>query len=217
MPAPIQTATQAPPAPPVSPVPPATTPIPEIPQAFTRVPSTSEELQALRAQRSEVSSQLTSALRRRSDLAEQMETASAAERPGLEARIQQLDGRILELESQLARAGQLISSTPGEILTSTSNNNFGPFNNMRPDITAISVVLTIFVLCPLAIAAARLLWKRATNPPPAIDKETSDRLRRLEAGVDSIAIEVERISEGQRFVTRLMSERDKVRIESPRE
>jgi hypothetical protein len=216
MPAPLQTATQAPTAPPLPPVPPAT-PVTEIPQAFTRVPSNSQELQALRAQRSEVSSQLTSALRRRSDLAEQMETASPSERPGLEARIQQLDGRILELETQLARAGQLISSTPGEILTSTSNNNFGPFNNMRPDITAISIVLTIFVLCPLAIAAARLLWKRATNPPPAIDKETSERLRRLEAGVDAIAIEVERISEGQRFVTRLMSERDKVRIESPRE
>lgn len=215
MPAPIQTATQAPPAPPA---PPTALPAPAFPEAFTKVPTNSEELQALRAQRSEVSSQLTSALRRRSDLAKQIETASAAERPGLEARIQQLDGRILELEMQLARAGQLISSTPGQIINSTSNNNFGPFNNnMRPDITAISVVLTIFVLCPLAIAAARLLWKRATNPPPAIDKETSERLRRLEAGVDSIALEVERISEGQRFVTRLMSERDKVRIEAPRE
>jgi hypothetical protein len=213
MPAPIQAATQAAPASQT----PAIPALPEIPQAFTRVPTTSEELQALRAQRSEVSSQLTSALNRRSNLAEQLESASAAERPGLEARIQQLDSRILDLETQLARAGQLISSTPGEILTSTADNNFGPFNNMRPDITAISVILTIFVLCPLAIAAARLLWKRATNAPPVIDKETSERLRRLEAGVDAIAIEVERISEGQRFVTRLMSERDKVRIEAPRE
>jgi hypothetical protein len=217
MPAPIQTATQAPPAPPSPPTPPATSAAGGFPEVFTKVPTTSEELVALRAQRSEVSSQLTSALRRRSDLATQMENASAAERPGLEARIQQLDGRILELESQLARAGQLISATPGQILTATSNNNSGPFNNMRPDVTAISIVLTIFVLSPLAIAAARLLWKRATTPPPAIDKEMADRLRRLEAGVDSIALEVERISEGQRFVTRLMAEREKVRIEPPRE
>jgi hypothetical protein len=217
MPAPIQTATQAPPAPPSPPAPPATPAAGGLPEVFTRVPTSSDELVALRAQRSEVSSQLTSALRRRSDLAKQMETASAAERPGLEARIQQLDGRILELESQLARAGQLISATPGQILTATSNTNSGPFNNMRPDVTAISIVLTIFVLSPLAIAAARLLWKRATTPPPAIDKEMAERLRRLEAGVDSIALEVERISEGQRFVTRLMAEREKVRIEPPRE
>jgi hypothetical protein len=33
------------------------------------------------------------------------------------------------------------------------------------------------------------------------------RLERIEQAVDTIAIEVERISEGQRFVTRLMAER----------
>jgi hypothetical protein len=33
-----------------------------------------------------------------------------------------------------------------------------------------------------------------------------DRLQRLEQAVDSIAIEVERISEGQRFLTRLQTE-----------
>ena len=36
--------------------------------------------------------------------------------------------------------------------------------------------------------------------------DESRRLERLEQGVDAIAIEVERISEGQRFVTRLLSE-----------
>jgi hypothetical protein len=34
-----------------------------------------------------------------------------------------------------------------------------------------------------------------------------DRLARLEQAVESIAIEVERISEGQRFTTKLLSER----------
>lgn len=36
---------------------------------------------------------------------------------------------------------------------------------------------------------------------------TDERLARLEQAVESIAIEVERISEGQRFVTKLMSEK----------
>jgi hypothetical protein len=35
---------------------------------------------------------------------------------------------------------------------------------------------------------------------------SDDRLARLESAVESIAIEVERISEGQRFTTRLLSE-----------
>ena len=35
---------------------------------------------------------------------------------------------------------------------------------------------------------------------------TEERLARIEAAVESIAIEVERISEGQRFTTRLLTE-----------
>lgn len=35
---------------------------------------------------------------------------------------------------------------------------------------------------------------------------SEERMARLEAAVESIAIEVERISEGQRFTTRLLSE-----------
>lgn len=39
--------------------------------------------------------------------------------------------------------------------------------------------------------------------------ETSLRLERIEAAIEAIAVEVERISEGQRFVTRLLAERAK--------
>jgi hypothetical protein len=70
---------------------------------------------------------------------------------------------------------------------------------------------------PLAVAIARLVWKRASHPPmKAIDNEMSERMRRLESGVDAIALEVERISEGQRFVTKLLADREKSRIEAPR-
>jgi len=40
-----------------------------------------------------------------------------------------------------------------------------------------------------------------------LPEEGDDRLARLEQAVESIAIEVERISEGQRFTTKLLSER----------
>lgn len=39
--------------------------------------------------------------------------------------------------------------------------------------------------------------------PPGIEQ----RLERIEQAVDAIAIEVERVSEGQRFTTKLLSER----------
>ena len=37
--------------------------------------------------------------------------------------------------------------------------------------------------------------------------EISDRLSRLDNAMDSVAVEVERISEGQRFTTKLLAER----------
>jgi hypothetical protein len=39
---------------------------------------------------------------------------------------------------------------------------------------------------------------------------SDDRMARLEAAVESIAIEVERISEGQRFTTKILSENSQV-------
>ncbi|HYW49431.1 MAG TPA: hypothetical protein VE861_02430 [Gemmatimonadaceae bacterium] len=44
--------------------------------------------------------------------------------------------------------------------------------------------------------------KAATLPP-----DLNGRLQRMEAGIESVAVEVERISEGQRFTTRLLADR----------
>lgn len=208
---------QAPVAAPGDPVAPVAQTAVSVVQGAPGVPQTREEVSALRAQRTELSNQLTSAAGRRSELANQLADASPVERAGLEARIAQLDQRILDIEGEIARTGQLMAQAPGALLSgreAPSIPNFGP---MRPDITAISIVFTLFVLMPIALAAARLLWKRANNPvQPAMDKETSDRLRRLEGGIDAIAIEVERISEGQRFVTKLMAEREQQKLGVPR-
>jgi hypothetical protein len=38
-------------------------------------------------------------------------------------------------------------------------------------------------------------------------RDVSDRLERLDGSVDTIAVEIERISEAQRFTTRLLAER----------
>ena len=74
----------------------------------------------------------------------------------------------------------------------------------------MGTVFMLVVLMPLAIAYARLLWKRATRieraPVVLESPQTQQRMERVEQAVDAIAIEVERVAEGQRFVTKLMSE-----------
>ena len=72
-------------------------------------------------------------------------------------------------------------------------------------------MLSVFVFFPLAIAFARLIWKRASEPErPAIDSSAHMKLEQLQQSVDAIAIEVERISENQRFVTKALAEKARV-------
>jgi hypothetical protein len=67
-----------------------------------------------------------------------------------------------------------------------------------------AIVITILGV-PLVRVLARRLDRRDTGPAPALAK-IEERLGRLENGIDAIAVEVERISEGQRFTTRLLAE-----------
>lgn len=202
---------------PVAPVPPAVPPV-QFPagspaaevfgaQPLVGVPTTAREMRALRARRTELSSQLNSAADRRQSLVRQLERSTEATRPGLEQRIQLLDQRILQLEADIARTGQQVVAAPSELLTTSQPPRSFPVNNMRMNYTAISIVFTLAVLMPIAIAMARLIWKRTTAPVPrAPSAEDRERLVRLEQAIDTIAVEVERISEGQRYVTQLMAD-----------
>src|SRR5205823_89501 len=80
--------------------------------------------------------------------------------------------------------------------------------NVNPgQLTGISIVFIIFVLGPLAMSLAKVMWRRAARPamPPGW-YDASQRLERLEQAVDTIAIEMERVSEGQRFITKIITQ-----------
>jgi hypothetical protein len=70
-------------------------------------------------------------------------------------------------------------------------------------IVAIIAGAAIAIFAPLARAHARQVDRSAGS---AVPPEVAGRLERIEQAVDAIAIEVERISEGQRFTTQLLSE-----------
>jgi hypothetical protein len=61
------------------------------------------------------------------------------------------------------------------------------------------------LLLPLVLALARRLWRR--GGAPVVDLENSPRLQRMEQAIESIALEVERIGEAQRFTTKLLADR----------
>lgn len=79
---------------------------------------------------------------------------------------------------------------------------------MSPFLIPIVAILagTLMALgFPLVRAFARKL--ELEGQQPRIPKEVADRLARMEQALDTVAVEVERISEAQRFTTRLLSER----------
>lgn len=179
------------------------------PQALTiPAPRTAADIDALRARREELSTQLQSVDGRRSKLMNQLkQTRDETAIHGLQARLALLDTRQLQLETDLAQTGEQLSSISAGMLAGTSAPPV--FAGLRSSqVMTLSVLSIILVFFPMAFGAGRALWKRASRPgpAPAVFTETAQRLERLEASVDAIAFEVERISEGQRFVTKLLSE-----------
>lgn len=75
-------------------------------------------------------------------------------------------------------------------------------------------VLALGIGLPLGRALVRRVAepKAARLPPAPADNE---RLDRMERAIEAIAVEVERIAEGQRFVTRLLAEGEKERAALP--
>ena len=205
-PAPVAT-----PTPPVAPIPPSpatvvVTNADGTTQALP-IPLTREAVEAIRDRRSELSDQLTSAAGRRRRLAEELVNApEGPARAGIEGRLVVLDRRLAQLESDIAATGrQLTAAAPVLVEQEWVPPRGG---DMPENVMIVINVFTIFVLFPLAFAFARNLWKRGSRAAvaPAPSGESRERMERLEQGVEAIAIEVERISEGQRFVTKLLSE-----------
>jgi hypothetical protein len=81
---------------------------------------------------------------------------------------------------------------------------------------AVMIVATVAVAAVSLTSIAKVWRKRiekrpATTMPDAIE----ERLARIENAVDVIAVEVERISEAQRFSARLDAERETRRVANP--
>ena len=78
-------------------------------------------------------------------------------------------------------------------------------------IPAVTTVVIVSIVCGSGYSLLKMYMRRGseTAVPPAGLKEIHDRLGQLQQAVDSIAIEVERLSEGQRFTTKLLAERER--------
>jgi hypothetical protein len=170
-------------------------------------PGAAAVYRGFRAQREELSNQLENLQDTRTQLMREMEQlpAGAAGRAGIEARIAGIDARIAAMDKTMADADAQVAkaaAVPGAIVEEPRIERSGP-----PEEAYIVGTIFMFVfLLPISIAFARRIWKRGSVIVQAFPKEIGERLGRLEQGMEATAIEIERIGEGQRFLTKLFTE-----------
>lgn len=168
---------------------------------------------ALQEVRTELQGKLAELQADRAELQQELQGAdSRAERLRLQSRIDRIDRQIAETEDAISKVGggqeRLVTTPRPNIPVVGVQTNFPPFPNRIDPVPIIGTTLGIlFVAFPLALTISRYIWKRSTYAPsPALSAEQTKRFDRLEQSVDAIAIEVERISENQRYLTKLLGE-----------
>lgn len=142
-----------------------------------------------------------------------------AARQGIQRELSRVENRIQEAEVGLEKLNERLTTHDGPRIAEVGFAPRVPQNqfpdNFNPAPMVIAIMGILFIGFPIALTLSRMLWKRTTNaPPPPLNVETTRRFDRLEQSVDAIAIEVERISENQRYLTRLLGESSKQKLGS---
>lgn len=199
--------------------------------ASTQKPQTRSQLDALREQRSELTSQLQSLGNRRAELMAQEHIGSDAEARVIQDQIKQLDQRMTRLDAQITSLNDQISAAVARGVGSRGAD-------MAPDAPVLAPIripqITIPPIGPMGPMQTRgvvrdvagalvgegvvflLLgfvfwqfgWKRMRAQLQHMIGDHSARMQQLQQSVDVIGLEVERISEGQRYVAKMMTPGD---------
>jgi hypothetical protein len=196
-------------------------------------PKNKAQLEAMSERRDELNDQLETLNERRSELASQIGRIGSdpVVRAEPVARLRALDERIRQMEADIERSDKLIAEargkgvgseehapggsegihippipdlpgmiyTPG-LLDTPGRINWGPALATTVPITMATVVLL----------GALMYWRisrSVRNQLAKIMATQSGRLDEIQRSVDTVAVEMERVSENQRFVTKLVGEK----------
>lgn len=182
--------------------------IPAPPQPPPRLATTQQEFQALVAKRAELETQIETVTDRRQELQAQLERAEPSAREGMVARVKLLDARATRLEEEILETDDLIAqsiasgaATGGSGTTVSSEPKLFTREDMGAAMVGEALVLVLFFvwLYRRGIRRAKAGFSRGATVDP-------QRMEQLQNSIDAIAVEVERISEGQRFVSKMLNE-----------
>lgn len=131
---------------------------------------------------------------------------AAREQTRAQAQMAREQAQIAREQAQAAREFQRMQGQFPAIAVPPMHGPFPGQEKMMFSGFVLVVLAAVVIFYPLMRAFARRLEGRG-RPAEVIDAMSSERLQRIEQAIDAMAIEIERISEGQRFTTRLLAER----------
>lgn len=185
---------------------PPTPTAPILAQGGRAAPSATAVYEGFKAQRRELTDQLEELESTRREISAQLQQLPAGpEKTAMETRLTDIAGRISAVDQMLAsNAASLAqaSAIPGAVVEPPPYVRQGP----PEEAYVVGTIFMVIVLLPLSIALARRVWRRSAAVVTSFPRELVDRLSRMEQAVEATAVEVERIGEGQRFLTRLFTE-----------
>ena len=202
--------------------------IPQFPgQARTGVPTTTQELAALIAKRDELNGQLESMTQQRSELAHDIERTGSdpAVRAAPLARLKALDDRIAATEKEVVNANAQIAAAKENGVSTGEFIGF-PAPPATPDVPPPPFTFTeqtwgerflngMETTAPVAVGSVLLLgavmywWISRTvrGQLTRMIAMQSARLEELQRSVDTVAVEMERVSENQRYVSKMVGDK----------
>ncbi len=171
-----------------------------------------QRYEGLVAQRAVLRSQLDDLEGQRVVVRQEFRAAqSGVDQAGLEQRLAAIDQRIAKSSIDLAEVeAQIVvaAGVPGAVPPDPGFPDMPRPDNQSDELFAMGIAFASMLAMPIVIAHARRIWNRGALPAAAaLPHDLSERLRSMERAVESVAVEVERIGEGQRFVTQLLASR----------
>lgn len=199
------------PAQPQNPVPGGAAPTP---QPVPVTPVVAQGLDGLAGQLRALEAQLLGLQAQARDLRAQLRRGGG-DRADISSQLAEVNAQIARVNAQIAGVRADVAARVG-IPAAPAIPNFPRRGLDGDDVTAIFITFFLAVLMPLSLGITRRLWRRGNrSDAPRADETIAPRLERLEQAVDAVAIEIERISESQRFVTRILAERPRPAANAP--
>jgi hypothetical protein len=189
---------------------------------------------SLLLKRQELRDQLNELSRRRNQLLEQRNGANGAQTTDINARITVIDQRAAQIENQLFAANDAIADNLGGPVAASVKAALdaqqaaleaAQAGTTQPAEEALRMargavedaVYESFAAGVTTILAFTLVWRGfrrfvLKKKAPAALPDNSAQIAQLQQSMDAIAIEVERISEAQRFTAKMLNDRQKASL-----